>query len=282
MNTTPLVSVIIPCFNSGKTLSRTLNSLESQTYFNIEIIIVNDGSNEISTIKALQEFSKNQTINIIDQENLGLSAARNKGISSAKGEYIIPLDADDWLEPEAIKLMVSSILLKSSKSIVYSDIYLHGDRTGIKKTFCNPFEQLFSNQLPYCMLFPKSVLMELGGYDQDFKIGFEDWELNLRLFQNHCSFYKINKPVFNYSVSNNGMLKAKSLPNFAYILGKIRKKNISRFKFSKLLVQYKNAIQIASNRPIFVYFLFDIAFRIFPDQIINMLLRLMLTVQREK
>ena len=92
MNGTPLVSVIVPCYNSGKTLSRTIDSVIRQTWKNIEIIIVNDGSIDRSTIELLGFLSTNPKITVHSQSNKGLASARNSGIRISKGEFILPLD----------------------------------------------------------------------------------------------------------------------------------------------------------------------------------------------
>jgi len=89
------VSVIIPCYNSGSTLLRAVESIQGQTIKNIEIIIVNDGSDDSYTLEVLRNISKK--IKVISQKNMGLSAARNTGIREAKGKYILPLDSDDYL-----------------------------------------------------------------------------------------------------------------------------------------------------------------------------------------
>ena len=94
-----LVTVVIPCFNSGATLTQTVESVKAQTYKNIEIIVVDDGSTDVLTIATIDGLAK---VRIIRQENAGLSAARNRGFSEARGEYVLPLDADDWLETDAL------------------------------------------------------------------------------------------------------------------------------------------------------------------------------------
>ena len=106
MNATPLVSVIVPCFNSGNTISRTIDSVVKQTWKNIEIVIVNDGSTDQLTIEVLDLISSQKNIKIHSQTNKGLASARNYGIRISKGEFILPLDSDDWLDENAIKIMI--------------------------------------------------------------------------------------------------------------------------------------------------------------------------------
>ena len=87
MNHSPSVSVIIPCFNDGRFLTEALKSVLSQTLQPIEILVINDGSTDLKTIKLLQNIDMPR-LRVIHQENLGLSGARNTGIRNATGKYV--------------------------------------------------------------------------------------------------------------------------------------------------------------------------------------------------
>jgi len=97
MNEKILFSIVIPVYNAQNTIKRTLLSVLNQTYSNYEIIIVNDGSTDNSTV-IINDFKDNNKIKIITQDNAGVSAARNNGIRNCIGEYVIFLDADDWVD----------------------------------------------------------------------------------------------------------------------------------------------------------------------------------------
>jgi glycosyltransferase involved in cell wall biosynthesis len=269
MNVTPLVSVIVPCYNSGKTLSRTINSVIRQTWERIEIIIINDGSTDKFTIEQLDFFSTEPKITIYSQSNKGLSSARNRGISISNGEYIMPLDSDDWLDNNAIKIMLDAYNKSNLNSIVFSDIKLEGKRVGVKETFCNPFEQLFSNQLPYCMLFPKSVFNEIPGYDETLLFGLEDWDLNIRLLINKYNFVKVNKSIFHYQVDRSGMFQSVTSKRFGYIFNKIKQKNSYTYVIFNLLRVMKHSIKIPSNRNLFLYLIQNSINNILPVKLFN-------------
>ena len=98
------VSVVIPCYNAGQYLTRSVESILAQTFRNIKIIIVNDGSNDKITLKILKKLKKNKRIQVINKKNSGLSAARNSGIKVCNSKYILMLDADDWLRLDAIEI----------------------------------------------------------------------------------------------------------------------------------------------------------------------------------
>lgn len=94
----PKISLILPCYNVAKYLPKCLDSIINQTYINLEIICVNDGSKD-NTLDVLNEYkSKDNRIIIIEQENQGLSDARNTGINHATGDYIMFVDSDDWID----------------------------------------------------------------------------------------------------------------------------------------------------------------------------------------
>lgn len=105
----PLVSVVIPVYNAQNTVKRCIDSCLAQTYRAIEVIVINDGSTD-GTQAALDELQKNDSrLCVIKSENNGVSAARNRGIESAHGEYLSFVDADDALEPTAIEIMYANL-----------------------------------------------------------------------------------------------------------------------------------------------------------------------------
>lgn len=94
----PKVSVIIPCYNAGKTIAASLQSLVNQTYKDFEVIVANDGSTDDSA-KVVNNFQSKLDIHFIEQPNSGVSTARNNALANARGEYITFLDADDLYDP---------------------------------------------------------------------------------------------------------------------------------------------------------------------------------------
>ena len=104
-----LVSIIVPVYNAQKYLERCLNSLFNQTYKNIEIVAVNDGSTDDSKkiLNILAE--KDKRLKVINQKNAGVSSARNKGISEANGEFLMFVDADDWISLETVQVCINNI-----------------------------------------------------------------------------------------------------------------------------------------------------------------------------
>ena len=259
------VSVVIPCYNSGIFIEKAIHSVKNQTYNNIEIVVVNDGSTDPYT---LNYFKKIKNVTLINQKNKGLSHARNVGIKKAKGKYILPLDADDWIRKDAIKLMVKAIQ-EFNCEFVYSDIVLEGEKKGIHKKKYNFFEQLFINHLPYLILIKKKTLIEIGGYDENMKHGYEDWELNIRLGKNNHFPINIKEPLFHYRVSNSGMLNSISKKSHTQIFQYIKSKHQELYKFKSILKIYSLWKNKGMNYNSYVYFTFMFLQFIFPASINN-------------
>ena len=104
-----LVSIIIPVYNTERYLQRCLDSVLNQTYKNIEIIIIDDGSTDCSLKICKQYANLDQRITLIHQDNAGVSVARNEGLKRAKGEYVCLIDADDYLDHRYVEIMQESI-----------------------------------------------------------------------------------------------------------------------------------------------------------------------------
>ena len=259
------VSIIIPCFNSGFLLERAINSAKSQSYKNVEIIVVNDGSTDKFTLNYLKKLND---IKVIHQINKGLPSARNKGISNANGKYILFLDSDDWIAKNTIKLMLK--VIKNSKcGFVFSNIILEGEKFGLYKKKFNFFEQLFINHLPYLILIKKNTLIQVGCYDEKMKFGYEDWELNIRLVKNNYFPKKIEEPVFHYRVSNSGMLKSISKKYHSQIFRYIKNKHSDLYRFKSLIQIYNIWKKEKMNYHPYLYFLLGFFQFIFPASINN-------------
>ena len=105
-----LISIIIPFYKSEKTLVRCIESIENQTYKNIEIILVNDRGGD-NSLKIAQELAKKDSrITVYDKKHTGVSGSRNYGLARAKGKYIQFVDSDDFLEPTMCEKMLNLLI----------------------------------------------------------------------------------------------------------------------------------------------------------------------------
>ena len=116
----PEVSVIVPIYNVEKYLSKCIDSIINQTFKDIEIICVNDGSTD-NSLKILEKYAlKESRIKIINQKHLGPSSARNAGLNAANGEYIVFVDSDDWVENNLVELAYNKISAEKADVVIYS------------------------------------------------------------------------------------------------------------------------------------------------------------------
>ena len=202
----PRVSVIIPLYNSNPFIMETLDSVLSQSYEDMEVITVDDGSSD--NTGDLVRSRGDKRLVYIRQDNAGISAARNRGLSVAKGEYIAFIDHDDkWLPGKIAKQMA---LFNSQKDLglVYSDAYIvnaAGQRGGtffkISKPHCGMvFEYMMNgNFIPVLTaVIKKSITEKTGYFDQRYKIA-EDWDYFIRVSK-ICPVSFVDAPLAEYRV----------------------------------------------------------------------------------
>jgi glycosyltransferase involved in cell wall biosynthesis len=196
----PLVSVVIPAYNAERFLSETLASVRTQTYRNLEIIIVNDGSTDSTGAIAQQAARDDKRIRLIHQENLGVARARNRGIAAANGDFIAPIDADDLWDPHNLSLQMEALLKAGANVAVCYSWFLtideHGSflGNGPESRFCDKrdvlHEQLWGNFIgnSSSTVMRRAALEGAGGYDPSLRErgaeGCEDQALYISLAKN--------------------------------------------------------------------------------------------------
>jgi hypothetical protein len=199
----PLLSIIIPCYNDAAFIEQAVASALQQTYKNTEIIIVDDGSN--AETKAILKTLAPQ-LQLITQENKGQSAARNCGVKAASGAYILVLDSDDYVEHQfcemAVKLInTENVALVTCNALIHSELKddcIFQPKGGELSDF------LFANQaLGNCALFRKEDWLQIGGYDETMRQGWEDWEFYIRLMQLGGRCEVIPEVLFHYRKREN-------------------------------------------------------------------------------
>ena len=204
----PKVSVIIPCYNHGKYLDEAVESILVQTFQDFEIIIVNDGSTDESTILKLENYKRAKT-RVIHTVNQGLSMARNNGIREATGVFILPLDADDKVAPGYLEKAVSIMETSPKTGIVYSFADCFGAQQGRWSIpDYSPHGMLLTNLIFCCSLFRKSSWEQSGGYNPNMSKGWEDWDFWLSLIERGCEVYRIPEVLFFYRVLPESMVRS--------------------------------------------------------------------------
>lgn len=217
-----LVSIVIPCYNDYLYIEEAFKSAINQTYNNTEVILVDDGSNQ-KTKNIISTFNDTK-LKVITQENRGLSAARNFGIENAKGEFILLHDADDKFDPTFIEKALPYFYDEKCGAVTcwgrkFFEDELLGEfrpKGGSLKNF------LFKNSAVGTSLLRKTCWKDIGGYDENMKLGYEDWEFYIRLTQKH-TIAVIPEILFFYRQGQNSMRKValknhdKSIKQFIYI-----------------------------------------------------------------
>ena len=179
-------------------MSEALDSLLQQTYQNWEAIVVNDGSPDDTENVALGYVEKDKRIKYLCEENAGPSSARNMGIKYAKGEFILPLDADDLIKPEYIEIAIDTFDKNPSIKLVYCQGFFFGDTVGLWDLRYSGYKNLLLRNAIFSSAFLGKVIMcELEGMTRicakDMKIGifiFGSW-MEMGLFIKFLFLYFI-------------------------------------------------------------------------------------------
>ena len=214
-----MISIIVPVYNTGKVLNKCLRSILQQTYTDWECIIVNDGSTDPVTMKVLQTWGgvNNKFLFIDKATNEGVDAARFSALAIAKGDYITFVDSDDWLEPQALEVMMSKSHETDADVVVgrMRQVYLGGLLSKSNNTTQEWMERVIShdelmekyyisffgvNILPiniWAVLYKRS-LFDRAEIKPSMLVFGEDLLVNMRLFPHIKTFYAIDKIIYNY------------------------------------------------------------------------------------
>ncbi len=208
----PILSVVIPCFNQGEYLLDALSSIQSCSEKVYEIIIVNDGSTDKLTIN-LMKYLEEQGYLTIEQENQGVSVARNNGIEKAQGRYILALDADNKIRPDYITKAIEVLDSNPDVGVVYGKPEWFGE---IQRSWDVPEKfdlnkLILGNYIDTCAVFRRSLWRDCGGYDPNMLVGLEDWDFWLSAIEKGWKFHYIPEVLFDYRVRSGSRVTKCSL-----------------------------------------------------------------------
>ena len=187
----PLVTVVIPCYNQGQYLAEAIQGARDQTHPRVEIIVVDDGSTDTTAVVACAYPG----VRYVHQENRGQGAARNRGLQEGTGEYVVFLDSDDRLHPDAVQIGLRELGQSPGAAFAYGRCNLiDADGTWLA-TSERPviegdhYRALLSGNFlpnPAAIMFRRDILEAVDGFDVSSKVkGAEDYELCLRLARDH-------------------------------------------------------------------------------------------------
>ena len=208
MQKQPKVSIVIPTYNRAKYTKRAIESVLEQTYKNVEIIVVDDGSTD-NTKKILEPFIKQKQIKYFYQPNSGPSAARNLGIKNSKGEFIAFLDSDDEWLPEKLEKQIMLFQNSGDKKLGFVGCNVIIVSKALNKTFeykISRYENLFELReslkwlmwIPGVLLTKKKILEEVGLFDESLRFG-EDWDIWVKVTKKY-NFNSVPDYLIKYYV----------------------------------------------------------------------------------
>jgi len=180
--TAPLVSVVTPVFDAGAALEQALASVSGQSFTDWEHVVVDDGSTDAVTRRVLGRAASRPKVTVLRTENRGPAAARNHAVARARGRYVVPLDADDYLAKTFLARTVPVLEREPAVGVVHSDVRLVGGHAGIWRT--GPFaipDLLARCTVHVTSLFRRELADEVGGWDPAFGEAGEDWDFWIRL-----------------------------------------------------------------------------------------------------
>lgn len=224
------ISVVIPMYNREKTIASAITSVLNQTVTPMEIVVVDDCSEDNSVKIVLEMRRKNKMIRLLRlKRNSGAQAARNCGIRAAKGEWILFLDSDDELVCNALEFLVEAAEKKTGYDVYYGDYYrrqnnkMHYKNCRMKGKGGDFFHSiLFSSKVLFSgPLVHKSALEDIGLLDESVP-AYQEWDTHIRLSQTHKYCY-VNKPVFIYNIHDGARISKdgkRDINGYQYVVRK--------------------------------------------------------------
>ena len=193
-------------YNDENTIVSSVESLLNQTYQNIEILVLDDGSTDSTYKILLQNFDDNKKIRIFkNNENIGLTKSLNKLIKKSKGSVIARQDADDTSLPNRLEIQMESMILKKLDFCTSRASIKNSNRLIPNLSYLIPPKIVIKYKNPFIhgtLLIKKSIMLEIGGYDEQFKYS-QDYKLFIDLLKMNRKFYFIKMPLYILNMEDN-------------------------------------------------------------------------------
>lgn len=254
------VSVIIPTYNRGYLVSNAIKSVLNQTYKNVEVVLVDDGSTD-NTLAVIQPFLQLNNFKYFFQENKGRSYARNHGLNHAEGEFILFLDSDDYLELDAINTLVQLSQEYPEINIFSGGYRLYQIKKGYyfeiyKRQFNIHLRNIFIEQIQMMMLnmgnnmIRKSLIQASGGFNCSLEYA-EDWELLLKIcrFERVVSTTKNILNIYRHDDNSSFFNIQESVTSVAHLMiNKLKKEDNKDEGVCRAIIELEKRLVMAYNR----------------------------------
>ncbi len=208
----PTVCVVIPCFNHAQFLEECLTSLLEQTHSGWEAIVVDDASDDAELVRQIIATLADPRIRYLRHDtNKGLAASRNSGFRASSGEFILPVDGDDKLEPDCLERLWAVISNDPSIDCVYPDVRMFGRQDGVLTFHGPPAGKMLTRKedtLPGAgALIRRGFWERIGGFDEShaLRYGQEDFEFWIRAHKNGCRAIRVPEPLYLYRHTHTSM-----------------------------------------------------------------------------
>ena len=189
------VSIIIPCFNHTTYLKQCVDSALAQTHDDVEVIFINDGSTDHS-LEIARTYGNR--IKIINESNRGVAAARNAGLMNSSGDFILPLDADDWISPAYLEKTLA-LMADSKVGVVSTHMDYNGAWSNDWQSNDPTLERLLEkNCVSVCSLIRREALLQTGGWNPRLNLGCEDWDLWIDIASRGWEIKILPEVLFHY------------------------------------------------------------------------------------
>ena len=211
----PKISIIVPVYNVEQYLPQCLDSIINQTFKDIEIICINDGSTD-NSIKILEQYAQRDSrIKVLNQENQGLSVARNNGIAQATGEYVSFIDSDDFIHLEFLETLYQAIIQSNCDIAGCDFLKVYSNEIPVKKNakfkkYVSALDVLLNKKNfihfnVWNKLYKREIIKDIQFVEN---LYFEDWVFNLCVFAQNTSFAWINAKLYGYRISSNSIMRS--------------------------------------------------------------------------
>lgn len=273
----PEVAIVIPCYGYAEMLPDAVASAVAQTWENLRIVIVDDGSPD-DTAKVAKDLIARypeRRIELLEQPNRGLAGARNAGIRSTDSAFVLPLDADDQLEPETVETLLRA-LQESGADVATPNGRMFGDVDEPLQTLPVTRRRLAANNcLVYASMYRRELFDRVEGYGLrgygPVKPGYEDWDFWLSSLELGAKFTHVAKPLFRYRKHGSTMLAvadAHAMRGFAAIAANHPKLYAPwRVRLAKRLLAAGEKASVWLRLGMLATFLLDRRLRLFCSQL---------------
>lgn len=256
----PLVSILIPAYNAEKFIKVAIDSALAQTYKNIEVVVVNDGSTD-GTAEAIKQYLKDKRFIYFEQPNGGISKARNKGFELSHGDYVTFLDADDLDAPTKVEDEANFLESHKDYGVAYCRVLSFYDHAPDKMYGYDrpmPSGDIFPQLLKHQFINPGSVMMRREvfalekGFNPDFRDA-EDWDLWRRLAYRGVKFGYVDKPLHYNRMTKKSLsgfhnqvrMKRMNLRSFQELFSRMTDEEKERYGASRIIRSLRLKLAVA-------------------------------------